>query len=101
MAILKGKLPEDWKKNGEYEVYQAGKYLAVTGHVLDGFPRTIESRQAELDAFMQTTPETPVMAPEQEAKPSPSKLEGDWRERLEMAKMSKIQARDQSTVLLH
>jgi hypothetical protein len=91
-AIVKGKLPDDWKKNGEYEVYQAGQYLAVTGHVLDRFPRTIERRQEELDAFLQTAFGAQEKPPEQEAKPRQHTLNGDWKDRLEKAFKSKYGA---------
>ena len=50
-VFLKSKLPVDGKRKGPIEVYQSGRYVTVTGHVLDGFPRTIEPRQMEVDAF--------------------------------------------------
>src|SRR5215212_500432 len=41
-------------KGGEIdiEVYSRGRFFTVTGRHLEGTPRTIERRQAELDAFM-------------------------------------------------
>ena len=53
-AFAKGKLVVDGKRKGRIEVYQSGRYVTVTGHTLDGLPRTIESRQLEIDAFYQT-----------------------------------------------
>ncbi len=43
------------------ELYPAGRYLTVTGHLLHRAPRTIESRQDALDALVhQITPEPPL-----------------------------------------
>lgn len=50
-VLIKGTLPLDGKRKGKIEAYQNGRYVTLTGHVLDGFPRTIENRQAELDSF--------------------------------------------------
>ncbi len=40
-------------ENGEIEVYDLGRYFAVTGEHWPGTPRTIEERQAEVDALYQ------------------------------------------------
>lgn len=50
--IFRGKLPGKGRKKGYVEVYDTSRYLTITGHWLRGTPRTIESRQAELDAFL-------------------------------------------------
>lgn len=52
--FLKGKLPPDSRhKKGNIEIYSSGRYLTVTGRVLKAYQvRTIEPRQAELDAFL-------------------------------------------------
>ncbi len=52
---VRGKLPGKGRRKGSVEVYSSGRFLAVTGHHLDGTPTTIEDRQAELDAFMAET----------------------------------------------
>ncbi len=52
-------------KGGEtdIEVYDKGRFLTVTGHHLEGTPRTIEPRQEALDAFMERyAPERPKVA---------------------------------------
>jgi putative DNA primase/helicase len=45
-----GDLPPAGRKKGDYENYQAGRYVTITGQRLDGTPPTIEHRQAELEA---------------------------------------------------
>lgn len=50
-VFLVGKLPVDGKRKGPIEAYQSGRYVTVTGQVLDGFPLTIEHRQEEVDSF--------------------------------------------------
>ncbi len=67
-VFLKGRLPVDGKRRGDYEAYQSGRYLTVTGHSLDGFPRSIESRQAELDAFYEVVFGAAEAPPRQEKK---------------------------------
>jgi Protein of unknown function (DUF3987) len=49
--FVKGNFPngEDGRKNGNIEVYSSGRYLTVTGHVLESEPRTVEARQQVLD----------------------------------------------------
>jgi len=52
--FIKGELPFDGKKkkeNGlEIEVYQASRYVTVTGHHVVGFPLSIEDRQTEIES---------------------------------------------------
>jgi hypothetical protein len=54
--LLEAGKPPTWcaNKGGatEIEVYDKGRFLTVTGHHLEGTPRTIEGRQDALDAFM-------------------------------------------------
>lgn len=83
-VFLKGTLPVDGKKKGNFEAYQARHYLTMTGHVLDGFPRTIEPRQIEVDEFYKAifgAPEKPP-DPEQPRQEQPSI---DWKDRIEKA----------------
>ena len=87
--FLKGKLPVDGKKKGDFEIYQANHYLTVTGHALDGFPRTIEPRQMEVDAFYQAVFGTLQEPPRQEKKSRTESAPGDWRALLERAFQSK------------
>src|SRR5262249_7250863 len=47
--FLIGTLPPTGRKKGDYENYQSGRYVTVTGQHLDGTPPSIEYRQAELE----------------------------------------------------
>jgi len=46
-----GKLPPKDRKNGNFEVYDTGRFLTITGNKLEGAPATIEERQAEIEDF--------------------------------------------------
>jgi len=48
--LADGELDSDGNKAGDVEVYCDGRYLTLTGHHLPGTPRTVEPRQAEIDA---------------------------------------------------
>ncbi len=50
-VLVKGSLPAAGKKKGLFEVYSAGRYVTLTGHILSGYPQTIENRQAEINRF--------------------------------------------------
>jgi hypothetical protein len=50
-AFLLGKLPPSGRKKGPVEMYETGRYVTVTGHKLDGFPATVETRQEQLLAL--------------------------------------------------
>jgi hypothetical protein len=50
-VLVKGSLPVAGQKNGSCEIYSSGRYVTLTGHILPGYPRTIENRQAEIDRF--------------------------------------------------
>lgn len=83
---LKGKLPLAGKKKGDFEVYQARHYLTITGHILDGFPLTIEPRQEDLDEFYQAVfLDHAEKAPEAYRKPQIDTPPDGWRKRLEKA----------------
>jgi len=43
-SLLRGRLLVDGKKNGRVEVYQARRYVTITGHRLPGYPAFIEAR---------------------------------------------------------
>lgn len=51
LALLRGRLPVDGRRNGNVEVYWARQYVCLTGHRLLGYPATIEARQTELETF--------------------------------------------------
>jgi putative DNA primase/helicase len=49
-AIVKAKLADGSKnRKGNLEVYDQGRYFALTGHRVDGAPATIAERQVEID----------------------------------------------------
>jgi putative DNA primase/helicase len=48
--FLFGQLPPAGRKKGQYENYQTGRYVTVTGQCVEGAPTTIEHRQAQLEA---------------------------------------------------
>ncbi len=50
--FIKGSLPFDGKKKGDFEIYQRSRYVTVTGHHLDGTPTTIEDRQTEIEEMV-------------------------------------------------
>ncbi|MBN1975953.1 MAG: DNA primase [Anaerolineae bacterium] len=67
--IGRGALPPGRRRDGQIELYDAGRYLTITGNHVPGTPATIEDRQAELEALharlfpapeMPKTPRRPV-----------------------------------------
>ncbi len=66
-VFLRGKLPPEGRKRGDREVYETGRYIAVTGDRF-GDHLEVEERQAELDAwhakhFAPPKPAAPAPAP--------------------------------------
>jgi putative DNA primase/helicase len=49
--FVQGKLPPSGRKRGDVEMYDAARYLTITGQHLEGTPRTVVPRQAELEAL--------------------------------------------------
>jgi primase-polymerase (primpol)-like protein len=47
-AIARGLKPGDRCRVGSYELYSQGRYFTVTGHHIDGFPKTVEERPTEI-----------------------------------------------------
>lgn len=88
-AFAKGKLPVDGKRKGTIEVYQSGRYMTLTGHVLDGFSHSIELRQAEIDTFYEQVFGTPEGSPKEAEKTRTESALGDWRAMIEKAFKSK------------
>jgi len=50
-VLLKGKLPEGPRRNGNVEMYDSGRYFTMTGLRLEGTPTAIEDRQEEVAAL--------------------------------------------------
>lgn len=49
--IVRGVLPEGWRKIGDIEAYDNGRFFTMSGHHLDGTPAGIENRAAVLTAW--------------------------------------------------
>jgi len=82
-AFVRGTLPVKGKKKGPFEAYRSARYVTVTGHRIDGFPKTIEARQTELDAFCAS-----VFGDEPKSREAPRTSgsgNGSWRELLARA----------------
>jgi primase-polymerase (primpol)-like protein len=47
--FLLGKLPPWGRRRGNFEVYETGRYVTVTGQHIAGTPRVVAHRQAELE----------------------------------------------------
>jgi hypothetical protein len=50
--LVRGGLPEGRNRKGAFEAYDRGRYFTVTGKHLSGTPRSIESRQEELEGVV-------------------------------------------------
>jgi putative DNA primase/helicase len=46
--FARGTLPPSGRKRGDFEIYESGRYLTVTGRHLDGTPMTVEPRELEI-----------------------------------------------------
>jgi putative DNA primase/helicase len=46
--FARGTLPPSGRKKGDFEIYENGRYLTVTGRHLDGTPLTVEPRELEI-----------------------------------------------------
>lgn len=46
--FARGSLPPTGRKRGDFEIYESGRYLTVTGRHLDGTPMTVEPRELEI-----------------------------------------------------
>jgi len=75
--FVKGTLPDGvtGRKKGNIEIYQAVRYLTVTGHASKNMPQTIEARQEAINEFYKQIFEAPK--PEQ---PKPNRNNGQHLE---------------------
>jgi putative DNA primase/helicase len=46
--FARGTLPPSGRKKGDFEIYENGRYLTVTGRHLEGTPLTVEARELEI-----------------------------------------------------
>lgn len=58
--FVRGALPKGRNRCGPIEMYDHGRYFAVTGHHLPETPQTVEDRQAELEQLQQSLNQDPV-----------------------------------------
>jgi putative DNA primase/helicase len=58
--FVRGVLPDGRKRRGPIEIYDRGRYFAVTGHHLPETPHTAEERQAELQRLQQSLSRDPL-----------------------------------------
>jgi hypothetical protein len=49
--LMRGKLPPGRRRKGDIEMYDAGRYFTVTGHLLPGCPKLVNERQAQLETL--------------------------------------------------
>jgi putative DNA primase/helicase len=93
--FLRGKIPAKPKprcKNLELgiEIYSRGRYFAVTGHHLDGTPRTVNDRQQQLEEFYKNVfppkakkpkdePKTETQRDGQRQSDAQGNRNGDWQ----------------------
>jgi putative DNA primase/helicase len=66
--FVRGSLPPRGRKRGNFEIYEHGRYLTVTGRHLEGTPLTVERRELEIrrvhrDIWPDTTREVPPERP--------------------------------------
>ncbi len=47
-VFARGTLPPSGRKRGDFEIYESGRYLTVTGQHVAGTPMTVESRELEI-----------------------------------------------------
>lgn len=74
-------------ENGEVEIYDRKRFFTVTGRHLDGTPKTVEPRQAQLDALCQRL--WPPEAPRPVVNAPKSTLELDDQALLDRARAAK------------
>src|SRR5215213_6780349 len=52
-VLVRAQLPEGRNRKGRFEAYDRRRYFTVTGRHLEGTPRSIESRQEQLERVVQ------------------------------------------------
>ena len=50
-TLVRAKLPPGRRRKGKVEMYDTGRYFAMTGHHIAGTPTSIEDRQTQLEAL--------------------------------------------------
>jgi putative DNA primase/helicase len=70
--FAKGELPTGRRKKADFEVYNSGRFLTVTGNHLEGTPATIEQRDKEISEIHRQMFGTKKATPNKENTPSSS-----------------------------
>ena len=83
-VIVKGKLPEGWRKNGNVEIYDNGRYFTITGNILEGSSKTIADRSEEIKGFHKSN----SAQPESSAESTMHQLGNDDADLIEKAKFA-------------
>jgi len=87
-VLVNASLPVAGKRYGKIEAYQGGRYVTITGHLVDGFPVTIEHRQKALDDFYRDVFEAADNRAVHERDSQPGIGSDGWRDLLEKATKS-------------
>lgn len=72
---MQGTLPPGGRRKDSFEIYNSGRYLTVTGNLVDGMPKTIEARQEQIEKVLA---EIFPPKPQKERKPARPIAEMDW-----------------------
>jgi primase-polymerase (primpol)-like protein len=76
--IIRGAMPADVRhRRGAVEVYNQGRYFALTGQRLAGFPADVQPRQDALDRLCEHLGRRPGLAGTPITAPAPVLLDGD------------------------
>ena len=83
-VIAKGSLPFGWRKNGNVEIYDNGRYFTITGNLLDGSSKIIAARSEEIKEFHKSN----LAQPESAAESTKHQLGIDDADLIEKAKFA-------------
>jgi putative DNA primase/helicase len=73
--FARGTLPPAGRKRGDFEIYENGRYLTVTGQHLEGTPLTVEPRELEIRrVHREVWPDQGKPQPADRPKPQPTNL---------------------------
>ena len=50
-SIFRANLPVGRRKQGNFEIYEKGRFLTITGHRVEDYPHTVEPRQSQVEEF--------------------------------------------------
>ena len=74
--FARGSLPSYGRKKGNFEIYESGRYLTVTGNHLEGTPLNVSKRELEIRRVHKSVwPEPPTKDVQEPATPQPVNLD--------------------------